>query len=430
MTTLRLTDYRSPRPAAGTRPLHVVMVDEELPYPPTSGKRLRTFNLTMRLAARHRITYICHRNRDPDEARRAAEVFVENGVTPVVVDRAIPPHSGVSFYARLARNLFSSLPYSVVTHCSRELVQALVEHANTQPVDLWHCEWAPYAEALRPVRGPKLVVAHNVESIIWRRYFETETNLLKRWFIGRQWRKFERFECRVLGEATRAIAVSEVDAARLRHDFGVPQVDVVENGVDIAYFRPSSAPRDPAGILFLGSLDWRPNLDGVTELLDRVFPAVRAIEPGAMLRLVGRNPPDWLRRRAASVAGVELLGNVPDVRPYLADCGMMVVPLRIGGGSRLKILEALASGVPVVSTRIGAEGLCLEPGRHLTVVNEIDGLAPAILAGIRHPEKLTRQAESGRREVLRHHDWDALAEKQERVWHACTAGGRTSRTAA
>jgi glycosyltransferase involved in cell wall biosynthesis len=421
MTTTPRTARRSPRLATAARPLKVVMVDEELPYPPTSGKRLRTFNLTMRLAARHRITYICHRNSDPDEARRAATFFADNGVAPVVVDRPVPPRSGLRFYARLALNLLSSLPYSVASHTSREMERTLVDHARTQPVDLWHCEWTPYAEALRAVAGPRVVVAHNVESVIWRRYFETESNLCKRWYIGRQWRKFERFERRALSEATGIVAVSDTDADTFRGEFGVTRVDVVENGVDTAYFQPAPGRRDPAQLLFLGSLDWRPNLDGITVLLDCVFPAIRAAESTATLRLVGRNPPDWLRRRAVQIPGVELHASVPDVRPYLAGCGMMVVPLRIGGGSRLKILEALASGAPVVSTRIGAEGLRLSPGQHLTVVADIQGLIPAILAGIRQPAPLLRQAELGREEVLRYHDWDVLSEKMDRVWRD-TAG--------
>ena len=115
--------------------------------------------------------------------------------------------------------------------------------------------------------------------------------------------------------------------------------------------------REPSRLLFLGSLDWRPNIDGLQQFLDDVFPAVRRAIPQATLAVVGRNPSDALRPRLVATAGVELYANVPDVRPYLATCGMLVVPLRIGGGSRLKILEALAAGVPVVSTRIGAEGL-------------------------------------------------------------------------
>jgi len=398
------------------------LLDEELPYPPTSGKRIRTLNLTLRLARRHRLTYLCHRNADPDEARQAAAFFAEHDIATVVVNRAVPPKSGPRFYLRLAGNLLSPLPYSVATHTSRALRRALAEHARTHPVDVWHCEWTPYAEALRGVaHGRRVVIAHNVESVIWQRYHETEANLLRRWYIGRQWRKFQRFEQRVLGEVEHTVAVSDVDAARFRQDFGARRVEVVENGVDTAYFQPQTARREPGRLLFLGSLDWRPNLDGVQLLLDRVFPAVRAAEPSARLCLVGRNPPETLRQQVAAMLGVELHGSVPDVRPYLADCGMLVVPLRIGGGSRLKILEALASGTPVVSTRIGAEGLCLDAGQDLTVVEEIEDLAGALVTAIREPEVVLAQAERGREKVLERYDWDRLAKQLEQVWRQCAA---------
>src|SRR5439155_2998511 len=141
-------------------------------------------------------------------------------------------------------------------------------------VDVWHCEWTPYARALRGLKGARRVVmAHNVESLIWQRYFENESNPLKRWYIGRQWRKFERFERRALRQADRAVAVSPEDAALFRSRFGVEAVDVVDNGVDVDYFRPGAGPRDPHRVLFLGSLDWRPNLDAVDQLLDHVYPA-------------------------------------------------------------------------------------------------------------------------------------------------------------
>jgi glycosyltransferase involved in cell wall biosynthesis len=406
-------------------PLSIAIIDEELPFPPTSGKRIRTLNLTMRLASRHNLTYICHRNTDPVEAKEAAQFFADNGVCPIVVERSVPPRSGLKFYARLAANLLSPLPYSVATHTSPELCQAVRDHAAASRVDVWHCEWTPYAQTLKcAIDGPRVVVAHNVESVIWQRYHETERNPLKRWYIGKQWRKFERFERRVLGDVTRTIAVSDVDAERLRHEFGVERVDVVENGVDTAYFQPPEfARRRPGRLLFLGSLDWRPNLDGVVEMLDKVFPSVRAAEPTATLAIVGRNPPDWLRRCAEATPGAELFADVPDVRPHLAECALMVVPLRIGGGSRLKILESLSSGVPVVSTRVGAEGLCLEAGRHVTIVEGIAELAPAVIDAIRHPDVLAEQAEAGRAEVLRRYDWDALAEKMERVWYDCAAAG-------
>lgn len=421
-------------PAPAGRRLHVALVDEELPYPPTSGKRIRTLSLLLRLAGRHRLTYVCHRNADPGEARRAAAFLNERGVETVVVDRAVPRKSGPLFYARLAANLLSPLPYSVASHASRALRRAVADLAARERVDLWQCEWTPYALALRGLAGARrLVVAHNVESLIWQRYHETEANPLKRWYIGRQWRKFERFERETYGAADCTVAVSAEDAARIRGRFGGGRVQVIDNGVDTCYFRPSPRPAGAGPVLFLGSLDWRPNLDAVGQLLEVVWPALRRSEPAARLCLVGRHPPGWLRRQAAATAGVELHADVPDVRPYLAAASVLAVPLRVGGGSRLKILEALAAGVPVVSTRVGAEGLCLEPGKHLTVVDAVGDMAAALVRCLREPGAARAQAAAGRDVVLHRYDWDALAARLEAVWLRCAApppaagaGGPTS----
>ncbi len=145
---------------------------------------------------------------------------------------------------------------------------------------------------------------------------------------------------------------------------------------------------------------------------------MRAEVPHATAVLVGRRPPEWLRELAAATPGAELHADVPDVRPFLARCGFLTVPLRIGGGSRLKILEALAAGTPVVSTRVGAEGLELAPARDLLVADTPDEMVAATLAAIRGPEELQDTAESGRRQVLAHYSWDLLAERLDGVWNS------------
>lgn len=405
--------------------LHVAVLDEELPYPLTSGKRIRTYHLLARLAHRHRITLLCHRNPDGAESAAAEDEFRRRGIETVVVDRVVPPKSGARFYARLAGNLLSPLPYSVATHASPALAAAVARLAADDPPDLWHCEWTPYAQVLRDGLGPGLdqarwvVMAHNVESLIWQRYAEAEANPLKRWYVRRQRHKFERFERWAYTACTRAIAVSPEDAALMRQRFGVERPEVVENGVDVRFFRPQrDVERDPARLLFLGSLDWRPNLDAVTLLLNAVWPRVRAEVPHASLAIVGRKPPDWLRRQVAGRPGVRLYADVPDVRPFLATCGLLVVPLRVGGGSRLKILEALAMGTPVVSTRLGAEGLALTPGRDLTVTDTPEELPTAVIRTVRYPEEARDQAENGRRVVLARYSWDRLAERLDAVWQA------------
>lgn len=406
------------------RPLSVVIVNSELPYPLTSGNRIRTLNLTERLAGRHRITFIARRNAGGDrEADEAAEYLRRRGVAVRLVDRPVPRKSGPGFYARLGLNLLSPLPYSVASHDSPLMRAALREHAAANAVDLWQAESIGYMEAFRGLPGArKVAIAHNVETQIWRRYYENEKNPAKRWYIGQQRRKFERFERRAFAEAAKVVAVSAEDARLIRERFGGERVAVVDNGVDREFFGSVRREPDARRILFLGGFDWRPNLDAIGVLLDRIVPAVRAEEPGARFVLVGRRPPEGLVRRARETEGVELHADVPDVRPYLARCGVMVVPLRIGGGSRLKILEALAAGMPVVSTRVGAEGLELEPGRHYLEADEPAAMAAELVRCIREPQRAAATAEAARPGVLRRYDWDALADRMEGVWYECLEG--------
>jgi glycosyltransferase involved in cell wall biosynthesis len=404
--------------------MKVVIVDGDVSYPATSGKRLRTLNLMLRAAGRHQITYVGRCAPDSEEARTAPAFLRRHGIEPVLVHHPVPQKSGPAFYARLAANVLSPLPYSVRSHHSDQVRQALRAYAADHAVELWQFEWAPYLDLLDPdIPGARLVVAHNVDTLIWRRYYENARGALKRAFLKQQWHKFERFERQAFRRAGRVVAVSAEDARIIHQEFGQPAVDVVDNGIDRAYFEqaPAGLRRDSRRILFLGALDWRPNLDAIDRLLDPIFPRVRAQEPGARLLVVGRNPPPALAERVRGLAGVELHANVADVRPFLVESGVMAVPLRIGGGSRLKILEALACGLPVVSTRVGAEGLCLTPGADYVRAEE-DEMADALVRAIREPAAATALAEHGRRIVLETYDWDVLARKLEASWDQCVAG--------
>ena len=373
----------------------------------------------LRLAGRHRLSYIGRGKAHSPEARQAAAFLQDHGIETVLVDHPLPPKAGLRFYGRLAANLLSPVPYAAAVHESQVYRQAVRRHAAGRRVDLWQFEWTPYVTTTRGLPGARVLTAHNVDALVWQRYYETERHPLKRWYIKRQWRKFQGYERRLFAEVDRVVAVSAEDAALVRDQLGIAHVDVVDNGVDPAYFADVTSARDPRNILFLGSLDWRANLDALEVMLERIFPQVRAQVPVARLHVVGRNPPAALVRRLSAMDGVRLHADVPDVRPYLGDCGVLAVPLRMGGGSRLKILEALAAGLPVVSTRIGAEGLHLRPGQDLVVVEGVDEMAAALVDSIRHPEPIRAIADCGRRLVRERYDWDVLADKLERVWERC-----------
>ena len=400
---------------------HVAVLDEELPYPVDSGKRLRTWNLLSRLAGRYRITYISQAMADADATKRAAEFVADHGITPVVVPRAIPEKRGVGFLARVGYNLVQNAPYSAVSHRCPALVAAARELARLDPPALWHAEWTPYADHVVQMRpdAPWLVMAHNVETRIWERYAESETNTLKRLFLASQARKYRRFEREIYSAAPLTIAVSQPDAELIRTEFGGRNVRVVDNGVDCRRFTPTpEGERDPYRMIFLGSLDWRPNLDAIEQMLGLVLPKLRAVDPRFVLDVVGRNPSPTLIERCRVMDGVELHADVPDTRPHLAHAGLMVVPLRVGGGSRLKILESLATETPVVSTKIGAEGLDLTHEQHLTIA-EIDRFADAIIAGV---GRLSDQARAGRKRVEAAYDWDPLANALADCWDSLMAG--------
>jgi glycosyltransferase involved in cell wall biosynthesis len=400
--------------------MHVAIIDGDVSYPATSGKRLRTLNLMLQVAKRHQITYIGRCAADSEEVRLAPAFLRERGIEPILVHHPVAQKSGLAFYARLAANLFSARPYSVTSHQSTPMEQAINEWGSKRHVDVWQLEWTGYLPMLdASLPGPRVVIAHNVDTLIWQRYYENEGSFLKKVFLKTQLQKFRRFEEYAFRAATRVVAVSEEDARLIRADFGQPNVDVVDNGIDRAYFEQVKGQRDPTRILFLGALDWRPNLDAVDLLLDGIFPRTHALEPSAKLVIVGRHPPGSLIERARQMPGVELHADVADVRPFLAESGVMAVPLRIGGGSRLKILEALACGLPVVSTRVGAEGLLLTPGEDY-VQAEPDAMADTLVQAIRNPGAALALAQHGRQIVLATYDWGALAHKLEAAWQKST----------
>jgi glycosyltransferase involved in cell wall biosynthesis len=419
----------TPTPAS----LRVVVIDEEIPYPLNTGKRIRTYHLLSRLARRHQIQFICYPNIDSAEYCEARRQFESIGIECRTIGRTLPTQSvlakGPGFYGKLALNLLSPRPYLVDKHRSLAMQNEIDRIDREERVDLWHCEWTPYAQYFHEaVASPLVVSAHNVESLIWERYFANEANPAKRWYIGKQWRKFEGFERWAFSRAASVVTVSPEDAKLATERLAARHTTVVENGVDMNWFRAGETTRTLGRMLFVGSLDWRPNLDGVVQFIERVLPKIVARFPVAEFHVVGRRPPQWLRDLAAQTEGVVLHADVEDVRPHFDAAQMMVVPLRIGGGSRLKILEATAMQLPVASTRVGAEGLELTPGQHYLPADSIADLAKPIIESLENAERLGPMAEAAFSVVSQKYDWDAIADKLDGAWRRAARSSSDSLT--
>lgn len=400
--------------------MRVLVVDEEVPYPLNSGKRIRTFNLLVPLANRHEITFVCRRHEGSDS--RSLEPF---GIRTVVVNHPIRRKSGVFFYAALLRNLLSKYPYSVASHRSPALIETIENLHREKPFDLVHCEWTPYAVNLGCLwRAASVVNAHNVESMIWERNWAVETQPVRKTFFRLQWQKMLQFEKHFLRRFSRVVAVSEPDRNVIAQWVDPSKIEVVENGVDTGYFTPLGLQQKPCSMIFTGSLDWRPNGDAMFFFLEEIWPLIRTTHPEASLAIVGRNPMTALKKKASGMPGVTLTGTVDDVRPYIESAQVYIVPLRVGGGSRLKVLEAMAMRKAIVSTTIGAEGLDVQAGENILIADFPGEFASAVARMFEDAGMRQRLGEAGRKLVERRYEWRSLSAKLEAAWCSAVDGER------
>jgi sugar transferase (PEP-CTERM/EpsH1 system associated) len=397
--------------------LNILVIDEEFPYPLNTGKRIRSFSLTRALTRHNSVSYLAY-GFEKSESFRHLE---SNGIQCYAVDPPDHRQDGLGFFCRLGLNLFSPLPYIVTNHHSRRFAARLKELIAQERYDLVICEWTPYAIFLKNLTGVRsIIVAHNMESNIWRRYEENETNPIRKWYISIQRAKVERFEQACFNWSNGATAVSDIEAKEIAGlGVGYP-VQTVENGVDTSYFRPQVTEVDPDALVFTGSMDWRPNQDAVEYFISEIYPLVKAQRPGLKFYVVGRKPPPTIRA-LGKVPGVTITGTVDDVRPYIAGAALYVVPLRIGGGSRLKILEAMAMKKPVLSTTIGAEGLEVTPDENILIADDSEGFASAIISSLNDPAQRKRFGENGYRLVANQYRWEMLGEKLERYLQTLTS---------
>ncbi len=293
-------------------------------------------------------------------------------------------------------------------------VRARIRQRMMQGVDL--CV-ADFLVAMPNLPGhsavPIVLFEHNVEHMIWKRLHEVEKSRWRRALLSLEWRKMRRYEARACARAGLTVAVSEADRALLAA--GAPGADVraIPTGVDTSYFNANGAVEAPATLVFTGSMDWYPNEDAIMYFMDAILPEVRREVPGVSLAVVGRDPTDRLRA-AGAAAGVRVTGTVADVRPYVAEASVYVVPLRVGGGTRLKIFEALAMGKAVVSTRVGAEGLPIVSDRHFLQADSAADFARAVIGLLRDPGRRRALGMAGRRLVEERYSWSQVTREFER----------------
>ncbi|TET51996.1 MAG: glycosyltransferase [Anaerolineales bacterium] len=396
--------------------MKILFLTPQVPYPPEKGTALRNWGLISNLAARHDVAVLSFVGQGqqaemPAELTRVGRAAGVQAPTRTVGER-------------LWGMLSSRRPDMALRLLSETYRRMLAEWLAEEAFDVAHVEgieMAPYLDVLESAADRPLIVFddHNCEYLLQRRVFLSDLGVPARWagafYSLVQWRRLRKFETAVCRRADRVLAVSEADAEALRRLVASVEIDVVPNGVDTESYRPVPHREEEHSLVFTGTMDYRPNVDGVLWFVRDVLPRVREVEPRAHLYVVGQRPH---RRLQALVGepGVTVTGRVEDVRPYIARASVYVAPLRSAGGTRLKLLEAMAMGKAVVATHLAAEGYPVADGEHMLLAHTAADFAAAVVKLLRDPARRESLGRVGRAFAEQGYDWRAIVPMVEEAY--------------
>jgi sugar transferase (PEP-CTERM/EpsH1 system associated) len=402
--------------------MRILFLHSQVPYPQDTGAKIRTFQLLTHLGRHHEVTLACYgTNVEAEDAvaavrRVTADVLLLPGQT----------RGKTAEMAALARSLRTGLPFSVSKYVHRSAMAMVMQKTQQAPFAVVHIDQPHLAVTAPPLDyAPRVIHEHNIESQIAKRFYEKTRNpLLKQFMLG-QYRRMERFEVGLWKQADHVVTVSDQDREQVLAVCPDKSITVVENGVDLDYFACTPHPQNSPQLVYTGSMDWLPNEDAVLYFAAEIFPQIRRCYPDASFTIVGRRPSDKVRR-LAQMDGIQVTGTVKDVRPYYGQATVLVVPLRIGGGSRLKILEAMSAGVPVVATSIGCEGLDVQNGEHLLIADEPEQFAQKTIEVLSDQDLQARLSTSARDRVVQKYSWASMADRLASVYNALAAAKPSS----
>jgi polysaccharide biosynthesis protein PslH len=391
--------------------MHILWIKTELLHPVDKGGRIRTYQMLRQLRREHRITYLALD--DGAGGAQAVERASEYCHDLVVVPFATRAKRTTGFYWELLQNLASPLPYAVAKYRSPALTRELRRLVAGGDVDVIVCDFLfPSLNVPSSLGPPTVLFQHNVEAAIWERHAQVASHPVKRLYMREQWRRMRAFEGRECRRFDKVVAVSQEDCGVLERAYGLRAVEEVPTGVDTDFFRPgNTVTRSSNEIVFTGSMDWLPNEDAVAWFADAILPRIRAEVPDARLTIVGRTPSQPVLDLARAHRDITVTGSVPDVRPYMERAAAFVIPMRVAGGTRLKVYEAMGMEIPIVSTTIGIEGLPVRHDVELLVADEPEAFAAAVVRLLREPPLGTRLATNAARRVRAEFGWREVASR-------------------
>jgi glycosyltransferase involved in cell wall biosynthesis len=394
-----------------SRSLDILWVKSGPLHPLNTGGRKRTHAMLTGISRQHHVTFLSFQS---DVSRIShQEVSDPYAAEKIWIPYRDPSASKPALFAALARNaITSSLPYSLEKWLVPSMKEAIVNFDSQRRPDLIVCDFlypAPNFEKLR-LSAPTILFQHNMEAQIWERLATNKVNPLARAYFRSQANRMAKAERSLSRLFEAVITVSPEDTAyACEHYPDSRTIGSVPTGVDTDYFAPDPQSAYQSKQLgFLGSMDWMPNIEAVTYFMAEIFPTIVSSAPECQFHIIGRNPGRSILQLSEADSNVSVSGTVDDVRPLMAECAALVVPLKSGGGTRIKILEAMSLGVPVISTSIGAEGLGLAPGCDILIADSPGEFAAACLRIMADRDLRARLSSQSRARVVADHRWDIV----------------------
>jgi sugar transferase (PEP-CTERM/EpsH1 system associated) len=395
--------------------------------PPDTGGKIRSYHILRELAKRHSVTFFSFYAEHPGDIHQELTQFFER-VVCIPLRIPIPRSRGEVFH--YARHMFSPLPYSVAKHSQPKVVAALRNLLEAESYDVIVCDFV-FAGGVIPWASscPIILFTHNIEAQIWLRHLQTTSNPFWKSLAWSEYQKMLRHERFCLRSAQHVLAVSELDKQMFARCIDRNRITVIPTGVDTEYFRPVGGDGEQSHeLVFTGAMDWLANVDAILYFARDILPLIRKQIPHVSITVAGRRPSPRLLALAHADKRIRVTGSVDDIRPYIAKASVYVVPLRIGGGTRLKIFEAMAMGKATVSTTVGAEGLPVTDGKEILIADSPEGFAHAVVSLLCQPEQRRQLGLSARRLVELKYSWSIVSDLFDEVLRRVTRehGNNTS----
>lgn len=383
--------------------MNILFIAREIPYPPNSGVRMRVWNVLKQLSHNHEIKLICY-GKDSDTIPQEAK----DACTDIILINPLQRAKGLALLLNVFLGLFSKFPYAVSSRFSQGMKDAIEKTVQDQNVDLIMCDSLYLARHIPFKKNKTVLNEHNIESVIIERYTKVETHFLKKLYASYELNRMKNFEKDIWAKFDQCYVCSEVDKSEIIKQTQHKNVVVIPNGVDVDQFQPQEVTRKPLSLVYTGLISWKPNEDAVLYFAKEIYPLIKQKIPNASFTVVGNGPCEAIQQLGKNDPSITVTGFVDAVKPYILETEVFIVPLRIGSGTRLKILEAWAMGKAIVSTSIGAEGLEYTDGKNIMIADTPQSFADKTIELLKNQALKSTLEQNGRKLAEQKYAWDVI----------------------